>query len=142
MGVEHPQDGHEQGDRARAEPRPKGDILIIEDDHDIAESLAELVRSDGYDARVAGNGQEGLKELYRGPRPRCILLDLMMPVMSGWDFLETLQDERPELRSIPVIVVSAAHNPKLPDGIRLLQKPLDWPTLTRAIREVTDATRH
>jgi CheY-like chemotaxis protein len=118
----------------------KGPILIVEDDHDIAESIAELVRSDGYDARMAANGQQALRELRIKPHPQCILLDLMMPVMSGWDFLETLQDEQPELRDIPVIVVSAAHNPQLPVGVRLLPKPLDWNTLTRAINDMI--TRH
>jgi len=122
------------------EQDPKRPILIVEDDQDIAESMAELVRSDGFDARLAENGEVGLRKLRENPRPQCILLDLMMPVMSGWDFLETLQDERPELRDIPVIVVSAAHNPKLPEGIRLLSKPLDLDVLTDAIHDAV--TKH
>jgi CheY-like chemotaxis protein len=115
--------------------RAAGPILIVEDDRDIAESMAELVRLDGYEATVAGDGREALLQLRVGPLPSCILLDLMMPVMSGWDFLATLHDDRPEYLGIPVIVVSAAHEPKLPEGVRLLPKPLDLGTLTRAIHD-------
>ncbi|MBS2026522.1 MAG: response regulator [Deltaproteobacteria bacterium] len=124
-------------EHAHSEDPDKRPILIVEDDRDIAEVMAELVRGDGYDARVATDGQEALKRLHESPAPCCILLDLMLPVLSGWDFLETLQDERPEYRDIPVIVVSAAHNPRLPEGVRLLPKPLDLATLTQAIGEAT-----
>jgi len=118
-----------------AEPNP---ILIVEDDRDIAQSMAEVVRADGFGARVAGDGAEGLRRLREAPAPCCILLDLMMPVMTGWDFLETLQDERPSLRDIPVLVVSAAHDPHLPEGVTLLPKPLDMDVLTDAIHRAVD----
>lgn len=117
------------------EPSP---ILIVEDDRDIALSMAEAVRADGFGARVAGDGAEGLRLLREGPTPCCILLDLMMPVMTGWDFLETLQDERPSLRDIPVLVVSAAHDPHLPDGVTLLPKPLDLDALSVAIHHAVE----
>ena len=105
----------------------KGPILIVEDDHDIAESMAELVRADGFDARVAENGEVALRKLREGPRPSCILLDLMMPVMSGWDVLEALE-KAPRLAALPIVVFTAAGEPAAHEtaiGRPVLRKPID-----------------
>ena len=123
-----------------AEMTHRGAVLIVEDDIDIRETLAEILADEGYEVASAANGLDAISYLQTEAAPCVILLDLMMPVMSGWDFLETLQDEQPDLRDIPVIVVSAAHNPQLPVGVRLLPKPLDWNTLTRAINDMI--TKH
>jgi CheY-like chemotaxis protein len=84
-------------------PRP---LLIVEDDPDIAETLAALLDDRGYLVEIAANGAAALSRLHRPPRPGLILLDLAMPVMDGRQFRRA-QLERPELASIPVVVLTA-----------------------------------
>jgi len=81
-------------------------ILVIEDDPDIAESLCDVLRSEGYEVVTASNGKEGLNRLQEMGRPCLILLDLMMPVMSGGEFLAVLR-QTDETAGIPVVIVSA-----------------------------------
>jgi CheY-like chemotaxis protein len=83
------------------------EILLIEDDDAILESLRELLESFNYRVECAENGKAALDRLRSGePLPGLILLDLMMPVMDGLQFrVEQMSD--PELRNIPVIVMSA-----------------------------------
>jgi CheY-like chemotaxis protein len=82
-------------------------ILVVDDDDDIREAVAEVLRDEGYETWGAANGQEALRALEgTGERPELILLDLMMPVMDGWDFLLWL-DEREDLRLTPVAIMSA-----------------------------------
>lgn len=86
------------------------DVLIVEDDFDIREVLADVLEEEGYVVAEAANGYEALEVLRRpDARPRLILLDLMMPVMSGWQFVAE-QRQDPELSSIPVVIVSADGN--------------------------------
>jgi len=79
--------------------------LIVDDDAEVRLSLARLVRQEGYATATASNGQEALDYLRAGERPSVIILDLAMPVLDGWAFLEQRQLS-PDLRSIPVIVIS------------------------------------
>lgn len=81
-------------------------ILVIEDDFDIRDTMTQILEAEGYAVVGAANGQEALDHLHRADRPRLILLDLMMPVMNGWQF-RTEQQRDPELASIPVVVISA-----------------------------------
>lgn len=85
-----------------------GLILIVEDDFYIREDLADILRNEGYEILTASNGQEACDRL-RSQRalPDVILLDLMMPIMDGWQFrAEQLKDA--SLAEIPVIVLSGA----------------------------------
>lgn len=83
-------------------------ILIVDDDDDIREDLAAILRSQGYDVVTAEHGLAAREWLVRArPLPDVILLDLMMPVMDGWQFrAEQLRD--PALAHIPVLVLSGA----------------------------------
>src|SRR6266498_1950170 len=82
-------------------------ILVVEDDEMTRESIVELLREANYSVSQATNGAEALSKLRQEPPPCVILLDLMMPVMTGQEFRrEQLKD--PALAAIPVIVVSAA----------------------------------
>jgi DNA-binding response OmpR family regulator len=82
-------------------------ILVVDDDEDIREALEEVLRAEGYKAQGVSNGEEARRWLERGgERPELILLDLMMPVMDGWDFLFWL-DESAEHRHTPVAIMSA-----------------------------------
>ncbi len=81
-------------------------ILLVEDDADIREALADVLRQAGYSVACAGDGKQGLDQLQRGPRPDVILLDLMMPVMDGLAF-RAAQLDRPDVAHIPVVVLTA-----------------------------------
>lgn len=101
-------------------------IMVVDDDRDIRESLAEVLQDEGYAVTGVGNGREALDALDAGAKPRVILLDLMMPVMDGYQFYEHWR-ARPELKSIPLFVVTAgrASREALPEATHLLAKPLD-----------------
>jgi CheY-like chemotaxis protein len=84
-------------------------IVIVDDDTDVREALGEVLAEEGYDTRLFDSGRAALTYLRRGngSSPSLILLDLMMPEMSGWQFREEqLRDER--LREIPVVVITAS----------------------------------
>ena len=85
---------------------PPLDVLIVEDDPDIAETLGLMLEDRGYRTETASNGRDALERLRRTPRPSLILLDLTMPVMDGREF-RRVQLETPELAAIPVVVVTA-----------------------------------
>jgi CheY-like chemotaxis protein len=82
-------------------------ILVIDDDDDIRDAVQEVLRSEGYEAHGAANGKLARQILEDSDEPPdLILLDLMMPVMDGWDFLFWL-DENERLRKTPVAIMSA-----------------------------------
>ena len=94
-------------------------VLVVDDDRDIRELMVELLASEGYEVASASDGRRALAEA-RARRPDVILLDLMMPVMSGWEFREA-QLRDPTLADIPVVVVTAFEESL--DGTELLRKP-------------------
>jgi CheY-like chemotaxis protein len=83
-------------------------VLVVDDDPDILEALSEILEAEGFDIRRARNGKEALERL-EPERPHLILLDLMMPVMDGWEFSQRMR-EIPHAAKIPVIVLSADRN--------------------------------
>ena len=107
---------------------------MIEDDRDIRETLLTLLSDDGYTVRACSNGLEALDALRKGRQTDVILLDLMMPVMDGWEF-RVRQKEDPALAAIPVLVLSADGTAKATaiDADGYLRKPLDYPTLIQTI---------
>ncbi|MBI3183929.1 MAG: response regulator [Myxococcales bacterium] len=109
-------------------------ILVVDDDPDLRDTLCELLEDEGYQALPASNGKEALALLRSCPVPRVILLDLMMPVMNGWQFLEELARDS-ALASVPVIVMTAHSNPgRLAlRPVELMQKPLKLDALLGAI---------
>jgi CheY-like chemotaxis protein len=124
---------------APVEPVPAGRVLVVEDDEDIRESLAQVLRDEGYAVAAAANGREALAQLRSDePRPDIILLDLMMPVMDGWQF-RVAQQEDPQLAAIPVVILTALSDAKKATatwhGVPCLQKPVHLPQLFRALGE-------
>jgi CheY-like chemotaxis protein len=109
-------------------------ILLVEDHVDSREMLEEFLTLEGFAVEVAGNGLHAWERLRRGPRPDVMLLDLMMPVMSGWELMDRVAQE-PTLRGLPVIVVSGAGATRpAPKGILTsIPKPLDLDELVRAL---------
>jgi CheY-like chemotaxis protein len=111
-------------------------VLIVEDDRDTREMLGRFLELEGFEVRTAANGQIALETLRDGDHSNCvILLDLMMPVMDGWQFRQH-QARDPQLAAIPVVVITAA-GPR--DGIPPIQadgwlsKPVDLDRLLQTI---------
>lgn len=111
-------------------------ILVVEDDAEIRELVADVLTEDGYDVAQAANGQEALDYLRaKRPQPCVILLDLMMPVLSGPELLEILAEDQ-RLASLPVIVVSAVAERGTAPGVkRFLRKPISAAVLRRVVAE-------
>ncbi len=110
-------------------------VLLVEDDDDIRDLMEAVLHDEGYSVCSAENGYRGL-EVARARHPALILLDLMMPVMNGWEF-RTHQREDAELADIPVVVVSAAGQDSVVSlgAAAFLPKPFDVDSLVRAVRE-------
>jgi CheY-like chemotaxis protein len=109
-------------------------ILIVDDDTDVREVLGELLADEGYETRMCPNGRAALDMLRGGARPRLILLDLMMPVMDGWQFrAEQLRDAA--LRNIPVVVMTASRGINREDlgDAEVLQKPVGLGDILEAV---------
>ena len=114
-------------------------ILIIDDDSDICNAITLVLEHDGFSAARAANGKEGLDLLAKlDPKPCLVLLDLWMPEMNGWDFYEHMHRD-PELRSIPVIVMTA-YGKKEPSSLKWLRKPIDMATLLEAVHATCSET--
>jgi len=99
--------------------------------------IVAALRRDGYSFFEAPNGREAL-DLMRGQRPDVVVLDLMMPVVSGWDVLRERQSD-PELSRIPVIVVSANRDPDVAVAVNagicaFLPKPFDIGALSALVK--------
>jgi len=110
-----------------ASPQPRGCVVVIDDDNDILESIAIVLRGAGYDARTESSGAEALDTVRRG-ETCLILLDLMMPGMNGWEFrTEQLRDAA--LAAIPTVVMTgfpaAAENADSLGAVACLKKPID-----------------
>jgi len=109
--------------------------MVVEDEAPARAGMEQLLRSVGYEAIGAPNGQAALDLLRSGVRARVILLDLMMPVMDGWAFRrEQLRD--PSLAHIPVIVLSALHHGWVEGIPPTLPKPIDIHQLLTELEEV------
>ncbi len=115
--------------------RTVGTVLVVEDDALIRDAVVELLAFEGVEAVAAGNGAEALAQLRRREvAPALILLDLMMPVMNGWQF-RAAQLADPDLAAIPVVVMSASD----PDGLQadaVLEKPFEASVLLDAVARV------
>ena len=113
------------------DPQVDSTVLVVDDDVEIAETLDMLISGQGCAVRAANNGQEALTALESGLRPCLVLLDLMMPVMNGWQFIEQVRT-RQDLARIPIVVITAHHGPP---GYRTLKKPFDLTELRQAVRD-------
>jgi CheY-like chemotaxis protein len=113
-------------------------ILVVEDDDELRGVLLELLELEGFGAAQARNGREALDYLRTHERPCLIVLDLMMPVMSGPEFrAEQMRDG--ELADVPVVVVSASHDVRREaqalGAVAAFAKPLPFEAFFDTLRE-------
>jgi CheY-like chemotaxis protein len=98
--------------------------LLVEDDSLTREALANILEIEGYCVAKAQNGKQGLDLLHSFPRPFVVLLDLALPLVNGYEFLRR-QKQDADVADIPVVVLTAAFEPSVPDATAVLPKPLD-----------------
>ena len=111
-------------------------VLIVEDDADLREMMAQLLSLEGFATATVSNGREALEYLHHNDmKPDVILLDLMMPVMDGWEFRRKQQAD-PAVAGVPVIVLSALDQSRATDvaADAFLKKPLDFDRLLQLVR--------
>lgn len=115
-------------------------ILLVEDDDDIREGMAELLRGEGYAVHPVVNGKEALDYLQRAEREPClILLDLMMPIVDGWQVVEVLR-AADRVVALPVVVMSAVDPAAAPAGtIAFVRKPVDFDLLLGLVHRYCEA---
>ena len=113
-------------------------VLVVDDSEDVRETLSESLHVLGYEVALASNGLEALEVLAQDPKPGLILLDLLMPVMDGWEF-RSRQKKDPSLSDIPTVVITADNNSKLNaqlmGAVQGLRKPVDWDELVEVVRK-------
>jgi CheY-like chemotaxis protein len=115
------------------------EVLVVDDDSDIREIVADLLVAEGFEVAQADNGRRAL-DAVATHRPDAIVLDLMMPVMSGWEFLEERRHST-ALGSIPVVIVSASEVGTAGDVSAVLSKPFDGRVLLDTLKRVTALPR-
>jgi CheY-like chemotaxis protein len=123
---------------ARSAPMPTAiHILVVEDDAACRQAMKGVLEMVGYGVACAANGREALDHLRRAAQPSVILLDLSMPLMTGWEFRHEQQHD-PALAGIPVVLLSG--EPNLPQIASSLQaasyfsKPVELDGLLESVR--------
>jgi two-component system chemotaxis response regulator CheY len=100
-------------------------VLVVEDDDDIREVIIEILEAEGYSTLSARNGKEALDLLEQTAKPCLVLLDMMMPIMNGRQFLDAIM-KNSRLAPLPVLIVSAIADKTNTEGsIGYLKKPID-----------------
>ncbi|HEX6322290.1 MAG TPA: response regulator [Vicinamibacterales bacterium] len=111
-------------------------ILLVEDDRDTRAALFELFTRAGYSVLTADDGQQALDLLMRGVRPRLMVVDLLLPNVSGTEFLKYIETD-PELRTVPRVVVTAVAKGNVhvvADAV--FHKPYEPNELLEAVRRI------
>lgn len=112
-----------------------GYVLVVDDDEAVRFVLANTLRDHGRTVVCAADGDEALEVMARPGLPLIVVLDLMMPRMSGWQVLDEME-KNPRLARIPVVVLTAfGSRSDLPSGRSILHKPIEGPLLL----DLTDA---
>jgi len=124
--------------RRNLKTRARRPILVVDDDDDVRLALTELLRQEGFTAVEACNGREALDYLLAAPTmPSLILLDLNMPVMSGWEVLRAVRSHL-RFADLPIILVTGERTPTDPANREIvgrLSKPFDADDLLALVRQ-------
>ena len=111
------------------------DVLVVDDDADMIEVIQLVLQDAGYRTRSALNGQEALEAVESGGMPALIVLDMLLPVMTGWQFAELFHARYG--RDVPIVVATAAEHVRArSDGIGavgVLPKPFEVSDLLRVV---------
>lgn len=107
-------------------------VLVVDDEQDYRDSLRDALEDEGYRVLVAGTGAEALRLLQRPEPVHLVLLDLIMPEMSGGELLQVMR-QGGVLAKVPVIVVTSDPS-RAPGGVRTLRKPLNLEALLDEVR--------
>ena len=111
----------------------RNQVLVIDDDDELRETIVEVLADTGFAVAQADNGAVALSLLQASDAlPSVILLDLMMPVMNGWEFREAQLGD-PRLAAIPVVLMTASRDLKGLDVDQVLRKPATLDDLVKAI---------
>lgn len=113
-------------------------VMIVDDDDAIREALEDVLSDEGYDVVGVSDGQQALDYLHAEKRPHAILVDLWMPVMDGWKFLNALLDD-PRFCRIPLVVLTAARDQRARDlrVAEVLTKPVQLHQVLGALERLT-----
>ncbi|HEY6908076.1 MAG TPA: response regulator [Myxococcales bacterium] len=114
-------------------------VMVVDDDPDILTALSMTLQTEGYGVHACRHGREALDMLEGGLRPAAILLDLMMPVMNGFEFLQVIKSDI-RWRRIPVVVLSANRGYSRDDlgVLGMLRKPFELDELFAALAAATE----
>lgn len=108
-------------------------ILVVEDDDDIRNVVVEILESEGYVTQEASNGKEALEVLADMPKPCLVLLDMMMPIMNGRQFIDAVMADS-MLAPIPILIVSAiADKTNTTGSVGFLKKPIDIDVVLKVV---------
>lgn len=112
----------------------KPSVLVVEDEKDLRVTVAEVLRMEGYRVSEASHGAEAIEKLDAEPLPDLILLDVMMPVMDGYDFRRR-QMEHPEWSEIPIILYTSSKDAEADefDAVDVLRKPVGIQQLVEVV---------
>jgi CheY-like chemotaxis protein len=112
--------------------------LVVEDHDDTLNAVVAMLDCLGLAIVTANNGEEAKRQLDGGLRPQLVLVDLMLPKVSGWDLLQYLR-EQPELRQIPTVVMTGFPRENLRVAADVvLHKPVDYDRLINAVRSLIE----
>jgi CheY-like chemotaxis protein len=140
-----PGEGHFPPREAEPSPVSGPKILVIDDDKDVRETLANVLGDEGYRIYQARDGEQGLARLVQMPRVDLILLDLLMPNVSGFEFLEAI--DRSPYSEVPILIISAQRpdpdelDRYLSDARVFMGKPLELEPLISTVRAHVDQSR-
>ena len=115
-------------------------VLVVEDDASIRALLVDALSDEGYEVRATGQGEEGLA-LLRSWRPHAVLFDLVVPGLDAAEF-RALQMDAPEVRDVPLLLLSATHADRLEQiaqelgAASFLAKPFDLDELLAAVARI------
>jgi CheY-like chemotaxis protein len=111
-------------------------VLVVEDEPYLCDLIADVLEAEGHTTRKASNGLDGL-EMLSDRKPQLVLLDLMMPVMDGWEFMSEMR-ANPAWRDIPVVIITAVYDVTKTEAIvgaaAVITKPFDIDQLSDVVR--------
>jgi two-component system, chemotaxis family, chemotaxis protein CheY len=114
-------------------------VLLVEDEAEVRESLEDALSDEGYTVVSASNGQQALQALPGLPRPCAVVLDIIMPIVSGNEVYAAMIAD-PRFADIPV-VISTSDPSRAPSGVLIMKKPVDLPLLLATVASVFKASQ-